>query len=118
MAGERRDYSANTIFRDGGWRRKDRGGALRISSTDAQQLGLQDGDQARISTSVGSAVTDIEINDRMQPGHMSLPNGFGLDNVDGQREGVAANELTSTKMRDKFAGTPWHKCVAAQVSAV
>lgn len=118
MAGERRDYSANTIFRDGGWRRKDRGGALRMSSADAQHLGLSDGDQARINTQVGTAITTIEINDRMQPGHMSLPNGFGLDNVDGQREGVAANELTSTEHRDKFAGTPWHKYVAAQVSAL
>ncbi len=118
MAGERRDYSANTIYRDAGWRRKDRDGALRICSEDAERLGLVDGGQARISTRVGSALTLVEVNDRMQPGHISLPNGFGLDNRDGQRIGVAPNELTSLDDRDKFAGTPWHKVVPAQVEAV
>jgi anaerobic selenocysteine-containing dehydrogenase len=80
MAGERRDYSANTIFRDAGWRRKDAQGS-----------------------------------ERMLPGHVSLPNGFGLDNEDGSRSGVAANELTSLDDRDRFAGTPHHKYVRARI---
>jgi anaerobic selenocysteine-containing dehydrogenase len=118
MAGERRDYSANTIYRDAGWRRKDRDGALRMCSEDASRLGLVDGGKARISTRTGSALTLVEVNDRMQPGHVSLPNGFGLDNSDGSRIGVAPNELTSLDDRDKFAGTPWHKVVPAQVAPV
>ena len=117
MAGERRDYSANTIYRDASWRRKDREGALRICSEDAERLGLRDGDKARITTRAGTALTLVEVNDRMQPGHVSLPNGFGLDNVDGQRVGVAPNELTSLDARDPFAGTPWHKIVPAQIEA-
>ncbi len=116
MAGERRDYSANTIYRDAGWRRKDRDGSLRICSADAARLGLDDGSEARITTRRGSAVTRVEVTDRMQPGHVSLPNGFGLDNVDGRRVGVAPNELTSLDARDRFAGTPWHKIVPAQVA--
>ncbi len=116
MAGERRDYSANTIYRDAGWRRKDREGALRICSQDAARLGLDDGGEARVTTRQGSAVTRVEVTDRMQPGHVSLPNGFGLDNVDGRRVGVAPNELTSLDARDRFAGTPWHKIVPAQVA--
>jgi formate dehydrogenase len=118
MAGERRDYSANTIYRDAGWRRKDRDGALRICSADAKRLGLVDGGQARITTRTGTALTLVEVNDRMQPGHVSLPNGFGLDNRDGGRIGVAPNELTSLRDMDKFAGTPWHKVVPAQIEAV
>jgi anaerobic selenocysteine-containing dehydrogenase len=118
MAGERRDYSANTIYRSPAWRRKDREGALRMSPEDAERLGLRDGDQARITTRAGSALTLVEVNDRMQPGHVSLPNGFGLDNSDGSRVGVAPNELTSLRDRDKFAGTPWHKVVPAQIEAV
>lgn len=116
MAGERRDYSANTIYRDAGWRRKDREGALRICSEDAARLGLDDGGEARVTTRQGSALTRVEVTDRMLPGHVSLPNGFGLDNVDGSRVGVAANELTSLDARDRFAGTPWHKIVPAQVA--
>ena len=54
----------------------------------------------------------------MLPGHVSIPNGFGLDNEDGTRSGIAPNELTSLDDRDKFAGTPHHKFVPANVEAV
>ena len=120
-AGERRDYSANTIYRDSGWRRKDPEGSLRLSPEDAEALGLEQGGLARITTSVGSAEARVDINERMQPGHCSLPNGFGLDNSEkgGKvRTGVAVNELTSTRDRDAFAGTPWHKHVPVRVEAV
>ena len=118
MAGERRDYSANTIYRDASWRRKDAGGSLRMSPDDAERLGIANGDQARITTRVGTALAPVEVNDRMQAGHVSLPNGFGLDNEDGTRAGVAANELTSLDDRDPFAGTPHHKYVPARIEAV
>jgi anaerobic selenocysteine-containing dehydrogenase len=39
-AGERRTSTANTIFRDPGWRKKDVSGALRLSPEDAARLGL------------------------------------------------------------------------------
>ena len=117
-AGERRDYTANTIYRDFGWRRKDPDGSLRMNPDDALSLGITTGDQARITTETGSALALVEVTDRMQAGHISIPNGFGLDNVDGTRSGVAANELTSLDDRDKFAGTPHHKCVPARVEAV
>ncbi len=118
MAGERRDYSANTIYRDAGWRRKDAGGCLRVSPTDAERLGLASGDSARITTRAGSALATVEVSPRMQAGHASLPNGYGLDNLDGNRHGVATNELTSTEHRDRFAGTPLHKHVPARIEAV
>ena len=117
-AGERRDYSANTIYRHAGWRRKDPAGSLRICPDDAARLGIPAGGQARITTEVGSALATVEITERMQPGHVSLPNGFGLDNRDGERSGVAPNELTSLERRDRFAGTPHHKYVPARVEAV
>lgn len=117
MAGERRDYSANTIYRDGDWRRKDPEGALRISPEDATRLGVDNGDQARITTKVGSALALVAVTPRMQAGHVSLPNGFGLDNEDGSRSGVAINELTSLDDRDRFAGTPHHKIVPARIEA-
>ena len=58
----------------------------------------------------------------MLPGHAALPNGFGLDYVgeDGRTviPGVAPNALTSTKWRDPYAGTPWHKHVPARIETV
>ncbi len=117
MAGERRDYSANTIFRHPGWRRKDAEGALRVNPEDARTLGLESGCEARITTAIGSALARVEVTARMQPGHVSLPNGYGLDNEDGSRTGVALNELTSVQHRDRFAGTPHHKVVPARIEA-
>jgi anaerobic selenocysteine-containing dehydrogenase len=121
-AGERRSFTANTILRDPDWRLKDRSGALRIHADDAAQLGLADGGRARLSTKRGSALVTIEISDRMQPGHVSLPNGLGVDYPDprGKREttGVAPNELTSSEDRDWLAGTPWHKHVPAHIEAL
>ena len=117
-AGERRDYTANTIYRDFGWRRKDPDGSLRMSPDDAAALGVATGDQARITTAIGSALARVEVTDRMLPGHVSIPNGFGLDNEDGTRSGIAPNELTSLDDRDKFAGTPHHKFVPARIEAL
>lgn len=114
-AGERRSFTANTIFRDNSWRRRDPEGALRMNPADADRLGLATGDRARITTRRGSATATVELTDRMQPGHLSLPNGHGLDLPGGERSGVALNDLTDLHWRDAIAGTPWHKHVPARV---
>ena len=102
--GERRAYTANDIFRDPSWRKRDADGALRVSVEDAQALGLVDGCRARISTAAGSAEATVEITETMLPGHAALPNGFGLDYIDDDGHtvvpGVAPNALTSTEWRD------------------
>ena len=121
-AGERRAYTANDIFRDPTWRKRDTDGALRVSVEDAEELGLVDGGRARITTAAGSAEASVEVSAAMLPGHASLPNGFGLDFVDddgsARTPGVAPNSLTSTDWRDAYAGTPWHKHVPARISVV
>jgi anaerobic selenocysteine-containing dehydrogenase len=121
-AGERRSFTANTIMRNPGWRKKDPAGALRMSPDDAQRLGVANGGRVRISTRVGSAEVPIEVSDRMQPGHVSLPNGLGLDFPDASGAtvptGVAPNELTRSEDRDWLAGTPWHKSTPARVEAL
>ena len=117
-AGERRSFTANTIIRDPQWRKRDAEGALRLSPADAARLGLVDGARARITTRRGSAVAPIEIDDAMQAGHASIPNGLGLDHVDADGRvvtGVAPNELTANDDRDPWAGTPWHKSVPARI---
>jgi formate dehydrogenase len=121
-AGERRAYTANDIFRDPSWRKRDAEGALRVSVEDAQALGLVAGGRARITTAAGSAEASVEISETMLAGHASLPNGLGLDFVDDDGRthvpGVAPNALTSTEWRDAYAGTPWHKHVPARIEAV
>ncbi len=121
-AGERRSFTANTIYRDPSWRKKDADGALRLCPEDAARLGLADGGLATITTRRASVQTTVEINDTLRPGHATLPNGLGLsypsDGGEESTRGVAPNELTASEDRDWFAGTPWHKYVPARIEAV
>jgi anaerobic selenocysteine-containing dehydrogenase len=121
-AGERRGSTANTIYRNPAWRKKDAAGALRMSPGDATRLGVEDGGQVRITTKRGAALATVEISDTLREGHVTLPNGHGLEYPDanGKRRvhGTPPNELTSGEDRDWLAGTPWHKHVRAQVEAV
>ena len=121
-AGERRSYTANTIYRDPLWRRRALEEALALSPNDAAALEIADGDRVRLVTSQGSTQVLATISGRMQDGHISLPNGLGLDYPDegGRRtlDGVPPNELTSTSARDPIAGTPWHKSVPARLERI
>ncbi|MFH8470912.1 molybdopterin-dependent oxidoreductase [Streptomyces sp. NPDC017991] len=117
-AGERRAFSANTIIRDPSWRRRGADGALRMSPLDVERLGLTLGARARLTTSRGSLEVVVEPTDRMQPGHVSLPNGFGLGGHPAAVAGIAPNELTATEHRDPWFGTPFHKHVPARVEPV
>ena len=121
-AGERRSFTANTILRDPDWRKRDRAGALRISPTDAGRLGIEDGSEVRVTTAGGSLTTPVEFTDSLQPGHITLPNGLGVDYPAAEGEsvptGTPVNELTYLGHQDPFAGTPWHKHVPARVEAI
>ncbi len=119
-AGERRSFTANTTFRDHTWRKKDASGALRVSPDDATRLGLTDGGRARITTPTGTAQVTVEVSTMMRPGHVSLPNGYGVGEpgADPAVAGVAPNELTSVGHRDPIAGTPYHKHVPARLEPV
>jgi anaerobic selenocysteine-containing dehydrogenase len=121
-AGERRSFTANTIFRDPDWRKKDREGALRISLEDAESLGVEDGGSVRVTTAGGSLTTVVEVSDTVQAGHVTLPNGHGVDypsdSGDLHLTGAPTNELTSIGHEDAFAGTPWHKHVPARLEPI
>jgi len=121
-AGERRSFTANTILRDPAWRRKDAQGALCIHPDDAADLGLASGGRARLTTRRKSVEVTLEVSDRMRRGHVSLPNGLGVDypSLRGAPvvTGTAPNELTASEDRDWLAGTPWHKHVPARVEAI
>ena len=120
-AGERRAFTANTILRDPAWRKKDPDGALRVSPADAERIGLASGGTAKLTTKRATAVVTVTVDDAMQPGHVALPNGLGLDHVESgtrHRTGAAPNELTASEDCDPWAGTPWHKTVPARLERV
>ena len=121
-AGERRSDTTNTAIRDTSWHTKGLYGALRMSPRDAADIGCESGDTLRVSTRRGEAEVVVEVSDTMARGHVSLPNGTGIDytDADGSKRhlGVAPNELTDSFRRDPIAGTPWHKHVPARVEKI
>jgi anaerobic selenocysteine-containing dehydrogenase len=121
-AGERRSDTTNTIIRNPASLAKERAGTLRMSLVDAGRLGVADGGLVRLTTRRGSAEVPVEVTDMMQPGHISLPNGEGMDYTPrdggGHRLGVPPNSLTGSADRDFLAGTPWHKHVPARVEPI
>ncbi len=122
VAGERRSYNANTIYRDPAWRRDDPDGALRIHPEDAAALGLSEGGWARCESKRGAVVARIEVTDSMLRGVVTLPHGYGMEHPDenGVRRmnGVNLNELTAAEDCDAVAGTPWHKHIPVRLTAV
>jgi anaerobic selenocysteine-containing dehydrogenase len=121
-AGERRSDTSNTSIRDVGWHRKGIYGSLRMAPEDASLLGCAEGDWVRLTTRRGNARAQVEITPDMGSGHVSLPNGQGIEYhlADGTlvHMGVSLNELTSGADRDPIAGTPWHKHVPAHIERI
>ncbi len=122
MAGERRSYNANTIFRDPSWRKTDPDGALRIHPDDADRLGVTDGDRVRVVTARGEVQATVERFDGLLPGVVSLPHGYGMAHPgeDGERVevGPRINRLTDVAHCDAITKTPFHKAVPVDVVPV
>jgi anaerobic selenocysteine-containing dehydrogenase len=121
-AGERRTETSNTAVRDASWHKKGLYAALRISPKDAEGIGLETGDVVKLSTRRATAEVPVEVSEMMQPGHISLPNGTGVEytdeNGDVLKMGLAPNEFTASEDRDFLAGTPWHKYIPAKLEKV
>ena len=120
-AGERRSFTANTIFRDPGvaQARPRRRPASLVGRTPTA-LGLADGDLGPAHHQAGQRRGSlVEVSPMMRPGHISLPNGLGVTETPGDDPvGVAPNELTSSDHRDPIAGTPYHKHVPARLEPI
>lgn len=119
--GMRTRWNANTIQRDPAWRK----GAgphctVRVHPDDASARGLQDGASVTVHTRTGAVTLPLELDATSRPGHVHIPNGFGLaypDPVTGELKvtGVNINELTEAAARDPYTGCPHHKLVLCQV---
>jgi anaerobic selenocysteine-containing dehydrogenase len=122
IAGERRSYNANTIYRDPAWRKTDREGALHVHPADARRLGLVDGGRAVCESSRGRLEVQVAFAETMRPGLVGLPHGYGMEypDADGRRRvnGPALNDLTDAASRDPLTATPYHKHVRVRLTPV
>ena len=115
MAGERRSYNANQIYRDPGWRKVDPHGALRMHPGDAAGLGLEEGDRVSCRNETGSVETIVEFDDGMLRGVTSLPHGYGMRYRGSEPIGPQINRLTASGYCDPLSKTPYHKYVRVQI---
>jgi len=122
MAGERRAYNANQIFRTPAWRKTDKEGAMRIHSEDLAKLGLDEGGLAICRSKVGQVEVSVMKDDTVQIGMVTLPHGYGMVYSSGSGElkqnGPAINELTESSYCDPIAKTPYHKHVPVMIEAL
>lgn len=127
IAGERRSYNANTIYRDPNWRKLDREGSLRIHPEDAARLGIADGDQVCCESRRGKVQATAEVSETVRTGMVTLPHGYGMrhpdapanGNGDSRRQtGPLINELTAADHCDEITKTPFHKWVPVRVTPV
>ncbi|MBL9016614.1 MAG: molybdopterin-dependent oxidoreductase [Myxococcales bacterium] len=116
LAGERRAYNANQIFRDPSWRKVDREGAMRMHPDDARTLGLTDGARATCTSATGSIEVTIEIDDTVRTGMVTLPHGYGMRYQGGAPNGPQINRLTASEHCDPLARTPYHKHVPVTIT--
>jgi anaerobic selenocysteine-containing dehydrogenase len=122
--GRRTPWNANTIQRDPAWRKgKGPHCGLYIHPSDAERLSLAEGTEVRVETRRGAVELPVRRDATMRPGHLAIPNGFGLEFPDRQsgelkRTGVVINELTDAMERDPFTGSPHHKFVRCRLVPV
>ena len=117
LAGERRSYNANQIFRDPAWRKIDPHGAMRMHPDDARDRSLVSGSRAICATETGRVEVVIEIDETLRRGMVTLPHGYGMRYRDEAPLGPQINRLTASAHCDPLARTPFHKHVPVQVFA-
>jgi anaerobic selenocysteine-containing dehydrogenase len=118
LAGERRTYNANQIYRDPAWRKNDPDGALRMHPEDARARGLEPGSRALCASDTGEIEVTVEIDEGLRPGMVTLPHGYGMRYGGGDPVGPQINRLTASENCDPLARTPYHKHVSVSVRAV
>ncbi|MGK2858781.1 MAG: molybdopterin-dependent oxidoreductase [Thermoanaerobaculia bacterium] len=118
LAGERRTYNANQIYRDPAWRKTDPDGAMRMHPDDARARGLAKGARALCASDTAAIEVVVDVDDSVRPGMVTLPHGYGMRYRGGEPQGPQINRLTASDHCDPLARTPYHKHVPVTVRAV
>jgi anaerobic selenocysteine-containing dehydrogenase len=115
MAGERRGYNANQIFRNPAWRKTDQKGSLRMHPEDAAELALTTGAEVVCESERGSINVFVEIDNTVRRKVVSLPNGYGFSYKGNKPEGPELNMLTASNNCEPFTKTPYHKYLPVRI---
>ena len=94
---------------------------MMIHPDDADDLGLADGDMARVFNQVGTVEIETEVTDAVMPGVISIPHGYGHGkkgvklSIASERPGVSVNDLTDPAIIDRLSGNAVLNGVPVQI---
>jgi anaerobic selenocysteine-containing dehydrogenase len=118
MAGERRGYNANQIYRNVAWRKTDPKGVMRMHPEDAEELGITNGEEVMCQSKIGAITAFVEIDKSIRRKMVTLPNGYGLRFKDSEPIGPQLNMLTASSHCEPLTKTPYHKYVPVKITKV
>lgn len=90
---------------------------MELNPEDARELGLENGEKARLVTRTAEAEVDVEVTCRTSRGYVSVPHHFGFT-VDGKTYGIGINKLSGSDERDEVTGDPIWRYVPCRVEKI
>jgi anaerobic selenocysteine-containing dehydrogenase len=115
MAGERRGYNANQIYRNPAWRKTDPKGTMRMHPEDAQELAISEGSEVICESERGSIKVFVALDNSVRRKVVTLPNGYGVSYKGNKPEGPELNMLTKGNHCEPFTKTPYHKYLPVKI---
>ncbi|BFM01613.1 hypothetical protein Psyaliredsea_02600 [Psychrobacter alimentarius] len=97
---------------------------LMLHPETAEQHGIKDGQDVRVTSRVGSVVITAEVTNELMPGVVSIPHGFGhgrkgvKQKIAQAHAGVSVNDLTDDTLIDTLSGNAAVNGVPVQLEAV
>jgi len=97
---------------------------LMLHPETAEQHGIKEGQDVRVTSRVGSVVITAEVTDELMPGVVSIPHGFGhgrkgvKQKIAQAHAGVSVNDLTDDTLIDTLSGNAAVNGVPVQLEAV
>nr|WP_042180717.1 molybdopterin-dependent oxidoreductase [Kibdelosporangium sp. MJ126-NF4]CEL14538.1 Formate dehydrogenase-O, major subunit [Kibdelosporangium sp. MJ126-NF4]CTQ88903.1 Formate dehydrogenase-O, major subunit (EC 1.2.1.2) [Kibdelosporangium sp. MJ126-NF4] len=97
---------------------------LHINPRDAERLAVGVGQRVLVMSRTGSVEVEVEPTDKIMPGVVSLPHGWGHDqpgmrmSVAGNTDGVNVNTVTDESVLDVLSGTAVFNGVPVELKAI
>ena len=97
---------------------------LMLHPETAEQHGIVDGQDVKVTSRVGSVIIAAEVTDELMPGVVSIPHGFGhgrkgvKQKIAQAHAGVSVNDLTDDTLVDQLSGNAAVNGVPVQLEAL
>jgi anaerobic selenocysteine-containing dehydrogenase len=118
VAGERRGYNANQIYRNPAWRKIDHKGTMKMHPEDAQELSISEGSELICESERGSIKVFVTLDSSVRRKVVTLPNGYGVSYKGNNPEGPELNILTQSNHCEPFTKTPYHKHLRVKIRKI